>query len=134
MFQFSLTLLTSKLQKIWRFSIVMLFVSRLPFLAFTVWCNIIVTMILKENRKLYNQDLAIFIIYYFQRRNQNPVKIYNGAFCENCLRLKAATYFRKKLHLGCLTRFWICLWLSLISMFFSIINLLKLIKISIFQL
>ena len=37
--------------------------------------------------------------------------LWDGAFCEISWRLKAAKYFRKKIHLKCMTGFWIlCNW------------------------
>ena len=33
-------------------------------------------------------------------------------FCKNSQKRKAVHYFCKNLHLGCLTRFWICFWIG----------------------
>ena len=42
--------------------------------------------------------------------------IYDGAFCKNNQRgLKVIKHFREKLHLSCLTGFWVCLWYVLIT-------------------
>ena len=46
----------------------------------------------------------------FQRCIQNLSNIWDGAFCENSSRLSVVIYLRKKLHLRCLTWFWIRPW------------------------
>ena len=46
--------------------------------------------------------------------------IWNGAFCDNSLRLKTVNYFCKKLNVKCLTRFWIRLCTTISVKKFSI--------------
>ena len=47
----------------------------------------------------------------YQRRIHNQISILDRAFHEKCYGLSAINYSNNKLHLRCLTRFWIRLWI-----------------------
>ena len=65
-------------------------------------------MAAKANSKRFQKsemELFLQVVTGFRRKLKILPNILDGGFCKNSQKLKAAHYFCKNLHLGCLARF-----------------------------